>query len=393
MEDLAAVIVLNELVDSDDEKPTRLKTRKWIRRKKERGYFTNIIQELIVKDRHGFREMFQMDVADFEFILSKISDLISPKEKLGGTRPIESDERLALSFLYRISMSVISYIVKGCCKAVVERLTPDFIKVLATKAEWLNVSKRFEDRWNYPHALGAIDGKHVRIQKLKNGGSFYYNYKNTHSIILMAIAGRDYECLYADVGSGIWNNCALLQRILNGTVELPADGMLQNGENVPYAFLGDDAFALKEFLMKPFPQQGLNEERRIYNYRHSRARRISENLFGILANRWRIFFSIINLEPEYVEDFILTSLTLHNMLIKSPNSANVYRPHSFVDAILEDGEIAEGEWRAKTPTEPLYFLEVPRRGHNVSLNAKAIRETFMDYSVNDGAVDWQWKYC
>ena len=192
MEDLAAVIVLNELVDSDDEKPIRGKTRKWIRRRKERGYFTNIIQELIVEDRHGFREMFRMDVGDFEFILSKISDLISPKERLGGTRPIESDERLALtlrylatgesfqslSFQYRISISAISYIVKGCCKAVVECLTPDFIKVPATKAEWLNVSKRFEDRWNYPHALGAIDGKHVRIQKPKNG-SFYYNYKHT----------------------------------------------------------------------------------------------------------------------------------------------------------------------------------------------------------------------
>ena len=92
-----AVIVLNELVDSDDEKPTRGKTRKWIRTRKERGYFTNIIQELIVEDRHDFREMFRMDVGDFEFILSKISDLIIPNERLGGTRPIESDERLALN--------------------------------------------------------------------------------------------------------------------------------------------------------------------------------------------------------------------------------------------------------------------------------------------------------
>ena len=92
MEDLAAVIVLNELVDSDEEKPFRGKTRKRRRRRKERGYFTNIIQELIVKDRHGFGEMFRMDVGDFEFIFSKISDLISPNERLGGTRAIESDE-------------------------------------------------------------------------------------------------------------------------------------------------------------------------------------------------------------------------------------------------------------------------------------------------------------
>ena len=34
------------------------------------------------------------------------------------------------------------------------------------------------------------------------------------------------------------------------------------------------------------------------------------------------------------------------MLIKSPNSVNVYRPSSFADTILEDGEISEGEWHA-----------------------------------------------
>ena len=76
----------------------------------------------------------------------------------------------------------------------------------------------------------------------------------------MAIAGPDYECLYADVGSngrvndsGIWNKCSLLQGILNKTVQLPTKSKLKNGEMAPYVFLGDDAFALKEFMMKPFP--------------------------------------------------------------------------------------------------------------------------------------------
>ena len=43
MEDLVSVIILNELVDSDDEKPTRGKTRQWIKRRNEKRYFTNII--------------------------------------------------------------------------------------------------------------------------------------------------------------------------------------------------------------------------------------------------------------------------------------------------------------------------------------------------------------
>ena len=74
---LAQVIILNELMDSDDEKPHRGKTRRWVKRRSDRGYFNNIIKELRVEDRTGFRDMFRMDVADFEYILTQISDLIS----------------------------------------------------------------------------------------------------------------------------------------------------------------------------------------------------------------------------------------------------------------------------------------------------------------------------
>lgn len=218
----------------------------------------------------------------------------------------------------------------------------------------------------------------------------------------MAVAGPNYECLYADVGSpgrvndsGIWNRTTLMQNIQNGTVQLPNEEKLSSGgENVPFVFLGDDAFALRTYVMKPFPQQGLNEEKRIYNYRHSRARRISENLFGILANRWRVFFTVINFEPEFVEHIILAALTLHNMLLKSSKSSNSYRPPSLADDFLDNGEISEGEWRSlEEPAESLYPLEVPRTGHNSSNAAKSVREKFMDFFINEGAVEWQWKYC
>ena len=42
--DLAALVVLNELMDSDDGKPRRGKTRSWIKRMEENGYFNNIIK-------------------------------------------------------------------------------------------------------------------------------------------------------------------------------------------------------------------------------------------------------------------------------------------------------------------------------------------------------------
>ena len=193
----------------------------------------------------------------------------------------------------------------------------------------LRLMNWFETRWNYPYALGAIDGEHVMIRKPSNAGSYYYNYKHTHSIILLAIAGPEYECLYADVGSndrvndsGVGNKSSLLHAIQNGSVKLPKDDALPNGVIAPYVFVGDDAFALKKFMMKPYSQQTLTADKRVLIYRHSRARRISDNLFGISASRWRIFLTTINLEPKPVKNMVLSVLALHDRLIKIP----AYRP-------------------------------------------------------------------
>ena len=140
---------------------------------------------------------------------------------------------------------------------------------------------------------------------------------------------QDYESLYADVGSngrgndsGVWNK-SYLQAIQNGSVKLPKDDALVNGVIAPYVFVCDDAFALKKIMLKPYPQQKWTAEKRVYNYRHSRVRRIPEYLFGILANRWRIFSTTINLEPKHVENIALFALALHNMLIKTQLIAQV----------------------------------------------------------------------
>ena len=110
----------------------------------------------------------------------------------------------------------------------------------------------------------------MQIVKPNNGSSHFYNYKHTHSIILLAIAAPEYECLYADIGSrdtvndsGIWYKCSLLQAIDDGSVKKPDDDYLTNNCKLLYVFLGDDAFALKEFMMKPYPQQNLTADKRI----------------------------------------------------------------------------------------------------------------------------------
>ena len=62
-------------------------------------------------------------------------------------------------------MKAVSYITKGCCNTLDDELVPVFVKTPSFEQEWLEISKKFETRWNYSHALGAIDGKPDTIRK------------------------------------------------------------------------------------------------------------------------------------------------------------------------------------------------------------------------------------
>lgn len=66
--------------------------------------------------------------------------------------------------------------------------------------EWTKHAKKFQDVWNFPNCLGAIDGKHVMVQAPFNTGSEYFNYKSFFSIVLFALVDAEYNFVFADVG-------------------------------------------------------------------------------------------------------------------------------------------------------------------------------------------------
>jgi hypothetical protein len=68
-----------------------------------------------------------------------------------------------------------------------------------SEEEWRKIAKGFEEKWNFPHALGAVDGKHVRINPAGTG-SFFFNYKGYHSIVLLRIVNANYEFILVDFG-------------------------------------------------------------------------------------------------------------------------------------------------------------------------------------------------
>lgn len=108
-------------------------------------------------------------------------------------------------------------------------------------------------------------------------------------------------------------------------MQLPPPEPLPNRTvNCPYVIIADDAFALKTYLMKPYPQQNLDNAKRVCNYWFSSARRVVENVFSILANRWRVFRTPIALMSDKVEIVVMAAVTMHNWLLKSANEKESY---------------------------------------------------------------------
>ncbi|XP_066926920.1 uncharacterized protein [Clytia hemisphaerica] len=235
------------------------------------------------------------------------------------------------------------------------------------------------------------------MQQPDDSGSRYRNSKGSDSIVLLAMIGPEYEFLYADVGAngrnsdgGIWDQCKLKQSLEDGSINLPPPQNLP-GRKIPFVATGDDAFPLKNYTMKPYPQKSLTVEKRIFNYRLSRKRRISENGFGILANKWRIFRRPIALGPEKVKEITLATIALHNLQRSSTSVGKIDLPAGLIDHETGSGELIEGSWRNEVPSRNYFSLENDRHGNCSTNIAKSIREEFTDYFNLEGAVNWQWK--
>ena len=145
----------------------------------------------------------------------------------------------------------------------------------------------------------------------------------------------------------------------------------------PFVIVADDAFPLKNYILKPYPRSTLWDlSKRVFNYRLSRARRTVENAFGILASRFRIFYKPIHLSPSKVENIVLACCALHNYLSAHPSSRRIYR-----------AEISDFTC---DPNPEGWYNFVDQCARAYAISAKLIRDEFANYFINEGSVPWQW---
>ncbi len=125
---------------------------------------------------------------------------ISPEERLMVTLRFlaSGDSQQSHSFSFRIGRATVSKILGATCEALWVALNKEYLNLPSTTEDWVRISKEFEDSWNVPHCIGAIDGKHIMIECPKKAGSSHYNYKGYHSTVLLAICDAQYCFTFVD---------------------------------------------------------------------------------------------------------------------------------------------------------------------------------------------------
>lgn len=257
--------------------------------------------------------------------------------------------------------------------------------------EWLQVAEGYEKIWQFSHCIGAIDGKHIVIQAPPASGSEFYNYKGFFSIVLMAVVDANYKIIYINIGcqgrisdGGVFHNSMLYKKLQDESLNLPQPSTLPGRQMLmPYYFIGDEAFPLMQNMMKVY--SGMHPKgstKRLFNYRLCRARRVVENVFGLLSSVFRVLRKPILLNPDKAKLIVKCTCHLHNFIRR--NSEGI----CLQENISQDNNTSDyNEGHAS-------FLPLANQHRNLSESAfaKIMRDEIAEYCSQEGALEWQNQY-
>ncbi|CAN7950005.1 unnamed protein product, partial [Ixodes pacificus] len=277
-----------EVANTRKRKPRR---RRWwvrpcLRERETLGHANKLLPLLRSRDVEYYRDYLRMPPRTFDTLLELVGPRIC-KQDTRFRKAIPADHRLALAvrFLaagetlrsssvnFMSGRSTACQIVSEVCQAIWNILGPIYVVCPSTEGEWLRVARDFEERWNMPHCVGAIDGKHVNIECPAKTGSLDRNYKNSFSKSLLAVSDAHYSTynsvfsfhiglLYVEVGhngseadGGVFRRSDLQRKIEENQQGIPADAALGSVGSMPFFFVGDEAFPLRTYLMRPYPRK------------------------------------------------------------------------------------------------------------------------------------------
>ena len=178
----------------------------------------------------------------------------------------------------------------------------------------------FHSHWGIPQCAGSIDGSHIPVRPPALNHTDYYNQKGWYSIIVQAVIDQNY--LFTDLyirwpgsvhDARVLANSAIYKRANNKEI-LQGDDIHVSGHDIPIFLIGDSAYPLLPWLIKPYAMSpSLTEEQNTFNYRICRGRVVVEIAFGQLKARWRRLLKLNDMSTDNIPNVIAACCVLHNI--------------------------------------------------------------------------------
>ena len=272
-------------------------------------------------------------------------------------------EYRTIGHLFGVAKCTVCVIVHDTCKAIVSTLQPKYIKFpIGNDLE--NVVDGFSSKWQMIKCAGAIDGSHIPVRPPALNHTDYYNRKGWYSIVIQAVV--DHKYIFRDIMIG-WPGSVHDARILahsklyhKATKKeiLNTNSHHIQGIDITPFLLGDSAYPLSNWLMKPFPHNSaLTNAQKNFNYRLSRARIVVENAFGRLKARWRRLIKQSDMDVANMPHIVAACCVLHNV-------CEIHQD-AFHDTWMEGVEVEQ--------------LSSPATSTIISSHSKVIRDSLVQY--------------
>ena len=188
--------------------------------------------------------------------------------------------------------------------------------------DFRNKLQKMEFQQQFKYALVAIDESHCPFKCPVGGAESmkqYYNFKDFYSVVLLALVDAYYRFIWPIIGapgnthdSTYFQSTSFLEKITKGEL-IPSKVQKVDDIEIPSQILGDGAFPLRSWLMKPYGDGVLTPDKRYFGYRFSKSRMVTEGAFGKLNRRFQILHRKCESNKETVKIMCLACVILYNI--------------------------------------------------------------------------------
>lgn len=300
----------NILSDSDDEESSSRETRRCRRVK----YYAPRIN-FSFQYAADFYEYFRMTPAKVEQILRVIGPDIQLTNRGGALQPFQQlcvtlhwlgqgNQYHGTGLTHGIHKSTVGRTIQRVVSAINRRL---FQSTVCWPSNISGVVEQFYRMARFPSVIGVIDGSLIPIDAPTINEEAFVDRKGSHSINCMVVCGPNLEFFYV---SANWPGSVHDARVLRRSSlfrRMEESNIFPNG-----VILGDSAYPLKVWLMKPLHNDPTNDGERNYNSRLKSTRQTVERALGLLKEKFPCL-NHLRVNPHFAGQIFKCCVTLCNI--------------------------------------------------------------------------------